>query len=552
MSGRSRALRRTAAALALVLASGTGLAVHAAGGDEVAFARATALARAGRCPEALSALAEIGTPNAKAVDLRAQCQIEAKDWPAALASLEEAKRLDPSTPGVELHLAVARFHMGDYEGAREALDAAAPTAENDPQYHLYRGLVLLQAAKSEEAANELRRARALSPSAVEPSASYYEGLAWASADDAAQAREALDRVITSAPGTPWAQEAERAKQQLAGLAAGRGKAWLLARAGLEYDSNVRLRGNQVFPGDEGGKDGDGRGVWMLHGGSELLSGPGWAAGVQATYYGTAQFDLSDFDEQYPTLGVWYDQRLAEATYLHLSYDAGYAWFGYDPFVFSQQIRASLFHDFREYGRTEWFVAPYVENYLYSVKDVTDGPGAPGTPCANPNAICGPPGLDESHARDRDGVGTSAGFEHRYLVDAIDTELLGGAAFLYYDSRGSEYSYDGVGTWLGTSTELPFASALRTSFGYAYYGYWHRSTYPDPENPALNSPTVQYTLSNAHRHDHQYYTAVELEKAITDAWSVMLRYSFTYVESNADVFAYDRHIVGGYVTYRWNR
>jgi tetratricopeptide (TPR) repeat protein len=554
MSARSLGLRRVVAAFACAWISGTGLAAHAAGSDDVAYARATALARAGRCPEALAALAEISQPTAASVNLRAQCQLDAKDWPAALASLEEAKRLDPATPDVELHLAVARFHMGDYAGAREALDAAAPTSENDPQYHLYRGLVLLQAAESEQAANELRRARALSPSAVEPSASYYEGLAWASADDADRAREALDRVIASAPGTPWAVEAERAKQQLAGLAAGRGKAWLLARAGLEYDSNVRLRGNQVFPGDEGGKDGDGRGVWMLHGGTELLSGPGWAAGVQATYYGTAQFDLSDFDEEYPVLGVWYDQRLAEDTYLHLSYDAGYAWYGYDPFVFSQQIRASLFHDFHEYGRTEFFVAPYVDNYLYSVKDVQDGTGVPGSQCPDPNEICGPPGIDESHTRDRDGVGTSAGFEHRYLMDAIDTELLGGAAFLYYDARGTDYSYDGIGTWFGTSTDLPFETAFRTSFGYAYYGYWHRSSYPDPENPALKADpdTEEYTLSNAHRHDHQYYAGAEVEKYITDAWSVMLRYSFTYVESNADVFAYDRHIVGGYVTYRWNR
>jgi hypothetical protein len=65
--------------------------------------------------------------------------------------------------------------MGDYAGAR-ALDAAAPTSENDPQYHLYRGLVLLR-LRVRRAANELRRARALSPSAVEPSTSYYEGLA---------------------------------------------------------------------------------------------------------------------------------------------------------------------------------------------------------------------------------------------------------------------------------------------------------------------------------------------------------------------------------------
>jgi hypothetical protein len=93
MNGRSLGLRRVVAAFACALISGVGLAAHAAGADDVAYARATSLARAGRCPEALAVLAEITKPTAASVNLRAQCQLDAKDWPAALGSLEEAKRL---------------------------------------------------------------------------------------------------------------------------------------------------------------------------------------------------------------------------------------------------------------------------------------------------------------------------------------------------------------------------------------------------------------------------------------------------------------------------
>jgi len=527
----------------VLLAAAFGVSAHAAGSDDVAFVRATALAREGRCADALGVLAEIDRPTARSENLRAQCQLETKDWPAALATLEEVKRLDPATPDLELHLAIARFHMGDYEGSREALDAAAPAAQQNPQYHLYRGLVLLQEARSEEAARELARARAVGPTRVEPGASYYEALAWAGADEEEKAREALDRVIETAPGTPWAAEAQRAKADLSRLAGGRADAWAFARAGLEYDDNVRLRGEDVFaeidPLAKRDDFHDVRAVWLLHGGAELLSGPGWSAGVQGTYYGSAHQDLTAFNEHYPVLGLWYDRRLAEDTFLRLGYDIGYSWYQYDPFLFTQQVSASLFHDFGEAGRTELFATPYKYNYMYPVEDVLTCP---------PNVnLCGPPGIDEEDERNRDGWGLSTGVEHRLPIDALDTELLGGVAYLRYSARGTEYSYNGVGTWVGTETTLPFELALRTSIAYSHLSYRHSSTYPNEV-----TPTVTYTLDDDDRHDDRWYYAVELEKYITAAWSASLRYSYRDYNSNTKVFAYDREIVGAYVTYRWNR
>jgi tetratricopeptide (TPR) repeat protein len=537
----------------VLLAAAFGVSAHAAGSDDVAFVRATALAREGRCADALGVLAEIDRPTARSENLRAQCQLETKDWPAALATLEEVKRLDPATPDLELHLAIARFHMGDYEGSREALDAAAPAAQQNPQYHLYRGLVLLQEARSAEAARQLARARAIGPDRVEPGASYYEGLAWAGAEDTEKAREALDRVITTAPGTAWAAEAERAKANLDRLATGRGDVWGFARAGLEYDDNVRLRGNEVFPENQGNHDM--RAVWLLHGGAELLAGEGWAAGVQGTYYGSSHFDLTDFNEHYPVLGVWYDRRLGEDTFLRLGYDVGYAWYNYDPYLFTNTARASLFRDFGEAGRTEVFATPYKYNYLYSVRDVPDDPDPLTDECntldtpVRVGPACGPTGLNESQERNRDGWGLATGVEHRLPVAAVDTELLGGVAYLRYSARGSEYSYNGVGTWVGTDTALPFEAAFRTAVAYSHLSYRNESTYPDPSSI---SPDTRYTLDDDDRHEDRWTFAVELEKYITAAWSASVRYSYTNNNSNVDVFAYDREIIGGYVTYRWNR
>jgi tetratricopeptide (TPR) repeat protein len=510
---------------AVVLALALGPAADAQGRDDVAFARATALARAGDCPGALAALAELSVPSAAALQLRGQCQIAAKDWPAALASLEEARRLDPALPGVELQLGVARFQMGDFAGASEALDRAEAGSANDPQYHLYRGLVLLQEARAAEAADALARARALVPARVEPGASYYEGLAWAHADDRAKAEESLDRVIQSAPGTPWAEEAARARAELRRAPGGRPAVWVFARGGFEYDDNVQLRGNEVFPQDD--TQHDVRGVWVLHGGNQLAAGRDWAAGLTVTYYGSAHEDLEDFNEHYPVVGLWYDHRLDELTSARVSYEVGYSWFQGNPFVFTQQLRPSLYRDFGASGRTEVFASLYKYNYLYSVPLTPAGPGA----------------TQEAQDRNRDGLGASAGVEHRLPIPALDSELSGGLAYLHYSARGTEYDADGVSSWVGTATELPLDSVFRTTFGYAWLPFQHESTYPNTTTP---------TFENGDRSDDRWRVALELEKFFDERLSATLRWSYLNNHSNVDVFDYDREITGVYVTYRLQR
>jgi len=518
--------RRAALAGALCLALAGGRPAAAEDRDAVAFARATALARAGNCGGALAALAELGEATAASAHLRGQCQLAAKDYPAALASLEEAKRRGSASPGHSLQLAVARFQLGDTEGAHEALDAAAPASQQDPEYHLYRGLVLLQQGRSAAAARELARARSLGAD-VDPAASYYEGLAWVGAAERERANEALARVVESAPGTPWAHEAERVQADLARLAGDRARVWGFLRAGLEVDDNVVLRGHDVFPQDGGQHDV--RGVVQLTGGRRLADGSDWAAGVQGTYHGSAHFELDAFDQQYPVLGLWLDRRVGESTLARLRYDVGYAWVDGEPFVFTQELRPSLHHDFGEAGRTELFASLQRTDYLYGVPESPPGPGA----------------TDEADARNRDGLGLAAGVEHTLPLRGLATELRGGVSYLRYSARGTEYSYQGVGTWLGTETALPFDVVLRTEIGYAVLPFRHASTYPETVTPAL-------AYENAERKDERWLTEVELEKFLTDALSASLRWTYLDNGSNVAVFDYDREIVGFYLTYRLAR
>jgi hypothetical protein len=252
------------------------------------------------------------------------------------------------------------------------------------------------------------------------------------------------------------------------------------------------------------------------------------------------------------VGLWLDRRIAEATVARFTYDVGYAWIDAEPFAFTQELGSSIYHDFGEAGVSQLFANFYKANYLYSRTNVQNGPGAVGAPCADPTQVCGPAGLDEAEERNRDGWGLAAGIEHTLPVPSIETNFYAGASYLRSITRGSEYTFQGVGTWIGTETALPFESFLRLQIGYAYLPFRHPSTYPAPNAPGQTVPTSQYPLSGVDRRDERWSYQVELEKYLTPALSASLRWSYLNQNSNVRVFSYDREITGVYVTYRLAR
>lgn len=551
LSAPARRLARRAPALvgSLVLAAGllaAGPTAHAADDPEALRMRAQALVREGRCEEALSLLARTGETerSARGERLRGQCLIELERYAEAVQALERARELDPALAEVDLDLAVARFHQGDLQGARAALADVEPALHDRPEYQLYRGLLLLQDAESREAATALERARETGPASADPVASYYAGLAWAGADEHERAEEALRRVQQLAPGSPWAEEAERALTEARGGEAG--DWWLRGRLGFEYDDNVVLLGDGIPLPDEIASDGDVRGVWRLDGGYELLRTRDWSAGVLASYYGSLHQDLEDFNLQQPTLGFWLDRRLGEATTARLRFDAGYSWFGGDPFLFSMNLQPALHHEWSERHRSRVFANLYRSNYLFS-----PGPDVPdalaGGACPGGVTVCSPPGVDESEERNRDGEGFEVGFDHSVGVPAIRTELRGGYSYHYFDARGLEYSYQGHELRIGTETALPLDFTLRGYFSYLYKPFRNASTFPDPDDVTAGSA---YTLEGGDRREDRYRWEVELERPLTEHLTGLLRYTYSQNNSNVDVFDYEREIAGAYVTFRF--
>jgi len=72
----------------------------------------------------------------------------------------------------------------------------------------------------------------------------------------------------------------------------------------------------------------------------------------------------------------------------------------------------------------------------------------------------------------------------------------------------------------------------------------RASRPDRR---LSWAARQYALRSTSRREEELRTNVVLERRLTDLVLLSARWSYTNNRSTADVFDYDRHVIGAYLT-----
>lgn len=557
-------VRELCATVGAILALGSAMLGTATAGEvEDAITAAMQDVDRGRCDQAYRRLAGVDGLESRAWLLAGQCRIRQGLYPEALADLDRVRGagdLDREQVGdVELYRAVALYHLERYTEAAAALDSAVGLTGEEAQLALYRGLIALRSGDNDRAAPSLEAAARLAPAMTEPVASYYAGLAWQGASERTKAREAFQRVIALDGDGPWGREARKLldSNKLYPY-------YVNGRVGMEYDDNVLLRGGvtQFAPGlsrplelhTEGEKDW--RGVWEIDGGVELWREDDWSAGVTAGYSGNAHFDLGDFNIHYPTIGAYVAHRFDSATTGQVRYQFGHAWIDQDPFMQTHIAEVGLQHTWEKAGVSVFVADVLWDDMRYQPMDIQDGPGTPGLgPCSpDPTLPCGPPGLSEAKERDRDGLGLGTAVEHRYLVplrgladEALESlEVGGGYRFRYFDSEGEEWEHIAHVLTAAIVFEFPMDFSLATRASYEYRDFEHASTFPDKE--VINE---QYVLDKDDREEHEVRLEAEIEKGLTNNLSVSARWSYLENESNRRVYDYTRHIVGGYLNFRFD-
>jgi tetratricopeptide (TPR) repeat protein len=503
-------MRSTGYALLAALVALCG-ASEALAADEAAVLRLQAahLGSEGQCARALPLVRRaraMAPDDAGAALLEGECALNEQHYAEALEPLEDARRLDPELAEATLYLGIAQFHLGHFEQAERELSEAVRLLPERPEAHLYHGLALLETADAARAGSAIEHARSLDPTPVEPAASYFAGRAFQIAGRRAEAEYALQRAIAQAPESEWALEAQRALQNGRERDRPRG-AWANLSAGVEYDTNVVLRGSGVvLPTDISG-EADVRGAWYASSGVELIRGQRWAMGLLGRYYGSAQLDLTDFDTHFPTAGAYFDRSLGDDTYLRVQPEVGYSWVGFDDYLLFANLTPSLHHNYGEAGTGRAFFRFEYRDYRFPVI----------IPAVN-----------------RDGLNYVGGYEHSISLTET-TEFSARLGANYYDSETGEYTYAAPAFGVSARQELPFASALDLDFGYRHEFY---------ENPSF------FSLHSKARDDDVYLVSVGLEKRLTEQVKLSARYRYLNNASNVAVYDYDRNVVGAYLSFEF--
>jgi tetratricopeptide (TPR) repeat protein len=532
-----------------------GGAVHA-GPVEDALAAAMEDVEGGRCVQAVDRLSRIDGLASRALLVGGRCRVDQGQYAEALSDFDGALEAGGLSSGqlgeLELHRAVALFHLERFGEAEAALDRAEGRTTDEAQLALYRGMIALRRDENERAASHLESAARLGPVATEPVASYYAGLAWQGAAERTKAREAFKRVVELDPDGPWGREAAKLLDSTELF-----PFFLRVSTGFEYDDNVLLRATGTDRVTSNG-DKDWLGVWEVEGGVQLFAKGPWAGGLLGSYSGSRHHDLTDFDVHFPNIGPFLDYRFGPSTISQLRYNFGHAWVNENAFVRNQSVVASLAHTWERAGTTETSTDVAWNDFRFNNVDVPDGVGTPGVACPRPvrNGVtgCGPPGIREAVERDQDGYGLGATIEHLYPVDVpdsiagfLETLVVRGAyRFEYYNSQGKEWDRFENSLSAGFTIELPFDVSFDGSAAYEHYDYLHRSTYPDNEIVDL-----EYALDLDDRDENAFLVEAEIEKDFNDYFSVSGRYMYYDSSSNRRVYDYRRHIVGGYVNFRFD-
>ncbi len=511
-------------ALSVLLSLAGAGPAHAADEAQVLRLRAEQLAARGQCAEALPIVREarrLDPLDALAALVEGECALRVGQSARAIQPLREARRLDPSLSAAILYLGIAHYELGQLEAAERELNQAEQLLPESAEVFLYRGLVLLRGADAVEAATSFERAAALSPDTVEPVASYYAGRAWQIAADRTRAEQALRRVIERAPGSPWAQQAEQALSDHLGRSKRRGLRGGIT-TGLEWDSNVLLRGQGSVIASGG--EGDGRGFWSLDGGSELFRNLDWTLGVGASYYGNAHFDLKDFNLQVPIGYAWVDRAIGETSFARLQFESGFAWLGTDPYLFPITVTLSGHHRWADAGSGHAYFRYGRRDYRFPI-DKKAPPQTPSPLIAN-----------VKKARDRDGSWYQGGYDH--VLPLKGTLLRAGVNVGRYDSH-REYTHTAITIAAGGHRELIWDLGLDVDLSYTAERYDNPSTFAIAPTPPSH-PTSD-------RRDDIWKLQIELERDIAAWLKMTARYQFTDDDSNTPTFDYDRHIVGLYFT-----
>jgi tetratricopeptide (TPR) repeat protein len=444
-----------------------------------------------------------------------QTLLRLKRYEEAEALFHELTVSRPSYPQAWLGLALSHSQRGKYHEALASLEEAKKLDPNNPLIYFYQGVVTHELKAFNQSPALFSRAMALSPD-LTPTARYYTGMSYYERGLLDQAQKEFEAAIAAGePESELARTARAILQQRTAAPKG-AKQWdLNLSVSGQYDSNVVLLPIGIQP--PGGSTGisqkdDVRTTIYARGEYRPVQTSEWTAGIAYGFYQSLHRQLTAFDIQDHAPSVFVQRQLGIVT-ARLQYAFDYVRVGQDPFLLAHAVQPIV-----TIAEGDRYFTQF--QFRYQSKDFQDDRFAGNSFRDGKNWLGGVTqyayfASDTAHIR---------------IGYTYDTDRTGGghpAAATPGVQTHADWAYKAHR--LSAGLGLPEFWTLRTNVAFDYY----HMLYDNPNSFSSNG--------TMRRRDNVMFFTATIGRSLTDWLSIAAEYNYTRDQSNLPVFDYNRSI-----------
>lgn len=414
-----------------------------------------------------------------------------------------------------LGLAISQSQLGKYQEALASLDQAEKLDPKNPLVYFYQGVVSHELKSFNQSPALFSRAMALSPD-LTPTARYYTGMSYYERGLLDQAQKEFEAAIAAGePESELARSARAILQQRTAAPKGPRQWDLNLSISGQYDTNVVLLPIGIQP--PGGTTGisqkdDFRTTFYARGEYRPIQTSVWTAGGTYGFYQSFHQKLTAFDIQDHAPSVFIQRQIGIVA-ARLQYAFDYVRVGQDPFLFAHAVQPiitiaesnSLFSQIQ---------------LRYQNKDFQDDRFAGNSFRDGKNWLAG----ITQYAYFANGTGNVR------LGYTFDTDRTGGGnPPVATPGVQTNADWDYKAHRLSVGLGVPDFWTLKSNFAFDYY-------HMDYDNP--NSFSVGGTTK---RRDNIMFFTATIGRPLADWLSIAAEYNYTRDQSNLPVFSYARSI-----------
>ncbi len=444
----------------------------------------------------------------------------------AVAEFEQSRLRDPQMILAHLDTGIAQVILGRFEEAESGFQAFMEQRPDDPLPYLFLAVAhyrqalddpghLPQAIENLDSAEQALIRSGVTDRSIEAHIRFYRGLVHLQQRNREAARQALQESVDLAPDSDIGRRSQDILDQIVDR-----RPWELSlQMGLDYDTNVTLRGDHVqrLSGENTGVD------WRFGLSSaftyRLIDNDDFVLGVGANTFNSWHGEIEDFDVQDYGANAYLAHTPAEADWLTLSvrYDWDFALVDRRSFLARHRLTPQV--DIRE---SEW--AGGTLFYQFDCRNYYHQP--------------------DDWRLDRDGITHAFGVVQRFkLAEIYNRPLTLALSYRFEDvgTDGTEFATDNHIFALEAGMPLPGDFTFDFLSEFEIQNYRHRSL---------------FDLDRSKRRDFIHTFVFALTKRFSEHLSARFLMSLTNDDSSIrddsgqEFFSHDRIVYGVNVLYRF--